>query len=46
MTGASRQDEGSWLLTETSDRTALLKLGSIGCRLALADVYERVVAVG
>ena len=37
-----RRDDGSWVLTETSDRTAAIELASIGCRLALADVYERV----
>ena len=36
-----RQTEG-WLLTETDDLAATLQLPSIGCTLALADVYERV----
>lgn len=38
-----RQSDG-WLLTETRDLTATLDLPSIGCRLSLADIYERVFA--
>jgi Uma2 family endonuclease len=38
-----RQSDG-WLLTETGDLTAVLDLPSIGCRLSLADIYERVFA--
>lgn len=34
----------SWILTETRDLTATLDLPSIGCRLPLADIYERVFA--
>jgi Uma2 family endonuclease len=36
-----RQAEG-WLLTETDDLAATLDLPSLGCTLALADIYERV----
>lgn len=36
-----RQDGDRWLLTETDDRAAVLELVSIGCRLALADAYDR-----
>jgi Uma2 family endonuclease len=36
-----RQAEG-WLLTETDDLATTLDLPSIGCKLALADIYERV----
>lgn len=38
-----RQAGDRWLLSETDDREAVLELASIGCRLALADAYERVV---
>jgi Uma2 family endonuclease len=38
-----RQAEG-WLLTETDDLGQTVELPSIGCRLALADVYERVMS--
>lgn len=36
-----RQD-GDWLLHETDDPGYVAELSSIGCRLALADVYDRV----
>lgn len=39
----TRQGDGRWLLSETMDRGSILDLPSIGCRLALADVYERVL---
>lgn len=39
----TRQEDGRWLLSETKDRGSVLDLPSIGCRLALADVYERVL---
>lgn len=38
-----RQDADRWLLTETDAAGATLVLPSIGCRLALADVYARVL---
>ena len=37
-----RHDRGKWLLSETTQLEAILDLGSIGCQLALADVYDRV----
>lgn len=37
-----RQSEG-WLLTETSRREDVVDLPSIGARLSLADVYDRVL---
>ena len=40
---ASRQDDGSWLLTETSQPGEVLDLPSIGCRLDLKAVYARVL---
>lgn len=53
MTGASREQVGvehflrqgpdRWLLTETADPGTVLDLPSIGCRLALVDVYEDVL---
>ncbi|MFD1467486.1 Uma2 family endonuclease [Hymenobacter caeli] len=33
---------GRWVLTETRDLAAVLDLGPIGCRLALADAYADV----
>ena len=37
-----RQGDGRWLLSETDDLAATLALDAIGCRLPLADVYEKV----
>jgi Uma2 family endonuclease len=37
-----RQDNGKWLYTHHAGLDAALELPSIGCRLALADVYEKV----
>jgi Uma2 family endonuclease len=37
-----RQD-GEWLLRESDDPRHVLELPSIGCRLLLADVYDRVL---
>ena len=37
-----RQSE-SWLFTETSRREDVIELPSVGARLALADVYDRVL---
>jgi Uma2 family endonuclease len=39
----ARQSEGLWLFSETSGLDATLRLESIGCTLALRDVYERVL---
>lgn len=39
----ARQSEGLWLYSETSGTDAALRLDSIGCTLALRDVYERVL---
>jgi Uma2 family endonuclease len=38
----TKQTDGRWLLSETDDRKMALELPSIGCRLVLAEVYERV----
>lgn len=37
-----RQADHSWRLTETSDVNATVPLPSIGCELAVADVYTKV----
>ena len=37
-----RQGDARWLLSETEDPAALLTLDAIGCRLPLAEVYEKV----
>jgi Uma2 family endonuclease len=39
----ARQSEGLWLFSETTGLDAELRLESIGCTLALRDVYERVL---
>jgi len=39
------QDDGTWRLAETSDPEASLELRSIGCRLAIRDVYEDLAEV-
>jgi Uma2 family endonuclease len=38
-----RQPDGKWLLSEYSDPNDVIKLPSIGCRLALSDVYDQVI---
>ena len=38
----TKQTDGRWLLSETDDRASALELPSIGCRLFLAEIYERV----
>jgi Uma2 family endonuclease len=38
----SRQPDGRWLLTSASDLHDTLELQSIGCRVALSDLYEKV----
>ena len=37
-----RQPHGSWLFREIADPTAVIELASIGCRLPLGALYERV----
>lgn len=37
-----RQAEGQWLLSETNSADDVIALPSIGCRLAVADLYEKV----
>jgi Uma2 family endonuclease len=37
-----RQPDNQWLLTETSDLGAIVKLASIDCTLRLAEVYDKV----
>lgn len=39
----TRQDDGSWRLTETDDPQAEVRLPSIGCTLRLEEVYEKVL---
>jgi Uma2 family endonuclease len=38
----SRQTDGRWILSQLSGADAEVELASIGCRLALADVYDRI----
>src|SRR4051812_17627904 len=38
----ARQGNGSWIITETSLPDARIALGSIGCTLRLADLYDKV----
>jgi Uma2 family endonuclease len=38
----SRQTDGRWILSQLSGADAEVELASVGCRLALADVYDRV----
>ena len=37
-----RQPNDEWLLAETSDPAGQLDLPTVGCRLALADLYDKV----
>jgi Uma2 family endonuclease len=37
-----RQDDNTWLFTDVTGMDASLELPSIGCTLALAEVYEKV----
>ena len=41
----TRQADGSWLLTSASRMEDSLDLQSVGCRLTLADLYEKVELV-
>ncbi|MBZ0279322.1 MAG: Uma2 family endonuclease [Anaerolineae bacterium] len=38
-----RQPNGEWLLTDAIGLDAVLDLPSIGCSLALADIYQKIV---
>ena len=38
----TRQSDGQWMLTEASRLEDTIGLESIGCRLQLADLYEKV----
>ncbi|MEM7588303.1 MAG: Uma2 family endonuclease [Acidobacteriota bacterium] len=38
----SRQRDGSWLLSETTGSTGGISLDSIDCRLAMAEIYDKV----
>jgi Uma2 family endonuclease len=37
-----RQEDGNWLLSEKTDLAASIALPSIGCQLAMADIYDKV----
>lgn len=39
----TRQADGRWLLSETTDLTAVLTLDAIGCRLPPAEIYDKVI---
>ena len=41
-----RGDAGYWVLRDAAGLAASIALASIGCELALADVYEKVVGMG
>jgi Uma2 family endonuclease len=38
----TRQDDGAWMLRETSDMNAVIQLPSIECSFRVAEAYERV----
>jgi Uma2 family endonuclease len=38
----TRQQDGGWLLTPTDGPGGALSLASVDCRIALADIYEKV----
>jgi len=38
----TKQPDGAWLFSETTDAHSTLKLASIGCELSLSDIYARV----
>jgi Uma2 family endonuclease len=40
-----RQPDGKWLLTEYRELSDVVELPSIGCRLALAEIYEQVTVI-
>ena len=37
-----RQCDGSWLFTESTDPRSVVSLPSIGCELAMAEIYDKV----
>jgi Uma2 family endonuclease len=37
----TRTTDGKWVLTESNAREDVIELDSIGCRVALADLYEK-----
>jgi Uma2 family endonuclease len=37
-----RQRDGRWLFSETTDPTAVVSLPSVGCELAMVEVYDKV----
>jgi len=37
-----RQNDGSWILTETNDPGAVIELVSINCRLSVTEIYAKV----
>jgi Uma2 family endonuclease len=37
-----KQGDGNWLLSEQADLSATVSLASIGCQLAMAEIYDRV----
>ncbi len=37
-----KQQDGKWLITDISSPESVVELGSVGCTLALKDIYERV----
>jgi Uma2 family endonuclease len=37
-----KQGDGNWLLSEQADVSATVALASIGCQLAMAEIYDRV----
>ena len=43
LTHYARQTDGSWLLRDYRAPETQIELASIGCRLLLADVYDKVV---
>lgn len=38
----TKQTDGRWLLTDINSPEARVELGSVGCTLALKDIYEKV----
>jgi len=38
----TRQPDGRWILTSAEGADGTLPLASVGCRIALADIYEKV----
>ena len=40
-----RQDDGTWILSDTDDRDSVLELSAIGSRLTVADIYHRVPGI-